>query len=423
MSDGSTVQGITFTELAETFGTPLYVYDAEALTGHFSAARGILPDEAEVFYSLKANPNISVCAVFRSAGAGAEVSSLTELHTALRAGFPPEKIIFLGPGKSLEELNACIEEKICAIVCESYGELEEINELARLKNTTVDVALRINPSFMVKGSKLTMGGRPRQFGMDEAELLENPDLAGKYPGVRLMGVHVYMGTRILGEEVIAENTTRILDLAERIASALDFPLDIVDVGGGLGIGYFDNERDLDLTELSLSPVIDRFRAAHPGTRVIMELGRYLTAMAGTYVVRVRYTKTSMGEQFAIADGGTHHHMAAVGTGSFVKRNFPMRLLNRAAATPTERWQITGPLCTPNDLLGKNVELPALHPGDLIGVLRSGAYGPTASPTQFLSHGHPTEVLVHEGLPYVIRDRDRPQDLLARQQLHPAFAPR
>ncbi|MGW3462083.1 type III PLP-dependent enzyme [Streptomyces olivaceoviridis] len=423
MSEGLAVQGVAFTELAETFGTPLYVYDSQVLTDHFTAVRGILPEEAEVFFSLKANPNVSVCAVFASAGAGAEVSSLTELHTARRAGIPPEKIIFLGPGKSFEELDACVEAGICAIVCESFGELEAIDELARRRNTTVDVALRVNPSFTVKGSKLTMGGRPRQFGLDEAQLLDHPDLAAKYPGVRLMGVHVYMGTRILSEEVVAENTARILELADRIASALGFPLEIVDIGGGLGVGYFDNERDLDLTTLDLAPLVNRFRAAHPGTRVIMELGRYLTALAGTYMARVRYTKTSMGENFAVTDGGTHHHMAAVGIGSFVKRNFPTRLLNRAAAAPTERWQITGPLCTPNDLLGKNVELPALRPGDLIGILRSGAYGPTASPTLFLSHGCPAEVLVHEGVPYLVRDRDRPQDLLARQHLHPAFAPR
>jgi diaminopimelate decarboxylase len=151
----------------------------------------------------------------------------------------------------------------------------------------------------------------------------------------------------------------------------------------------------------------------------MELGRYLTAPAGTYLMRVRYTKTSQGRRFAITDGGTHHHMAAVGIGSFVKRDFPMFLASRAASLPDpadDGWTVAGPLCTPNDTLGKNVALPALRPGDLIGVRQSGAYGPTASPGLFLSHGYPAEVLVHDGRAYLVRDRDEPADLLAKQHL-------
>jgi diaminopimelate decarboxylase len=154
----------------------------------------------------------------------------------------------------------------------------------------------------------------------------------------------------------------------------------------------------------------------------MELGRYLTATCGTYLVGVRYVKTSMGENFAVTDGGTNHHMAAVGVGSPLKRNFPMRLLNRDPGPVTEAWQLCGPLCTPNDTIGKNVPLPALAPGDLLGVERSGAYGPTASPGLFLSHGFPAEVLVDGGRHCLIRERDRPEDLLRAQHLVIPVAP-
>lgn len=205
-------------------------------------------------------------------------------------------------------------------------------------------------------------------------------LGSRHPGVRLMGVHVYLGTRILDARVVADNSRRVLDLAERVSTRLGFPLELVDVGGGLGVAYFDNEQDLDVDALAglLNPILGEFRARHPRTRLVMELGRYLTAPGGIYVVRVRYLKTSLGQRFAVTDGGTHHHMAAVGIGSYVKRNFPMRLL-RAATGAVEPWHVTGPLCTPNDTLGKNVLLPPLRTGDLLGVLRSGAYGPTASP--------------------------------------------
>lgn len=414
------VQGVAFTALAEEFGTPLYVYDSAVLARQYDGLRALLDPDLEFFYSLKANPNVSVCARLRALGARAEVSSLTELLTARRAGVPGRDIIFLGPGKSPAELAACLDEGVFAIVCESFGELRAVDALARARGTRAPVALRVNPNFAVKGSGLTMGGRPRQFGIDEDELFARPGLAAEYPSVRLLGVHAYMGTRILDAEVVAENARRIAALAERLADRLGFPLEMLDIGGGLGIAYFEGEHDLDLPDLGarLNPVIGGFRAAHPDTRIIMELGRFLTAPAGTYVARVRYVKTSMGQRFAITDGGTHHHMAAVGIGSFVKRNFPIRLLGRRAAGAVGPWQVSGPLCTPNDLLGKNVALPPLRVGDLIGVLRSGAYGATASPVQFLSHGYPAEVLVHDGRPFLVRARDEQADLLRGQRLWP-----
>ncbi|WP_433856839.1 type III PLP-dependent enzyme [Streptomyces kronopolitis] len=424
MSAEFKIQGIGITELAERHGTPMYVYDGDALAANFRSLRARLHPRAEIFFSLKANPNISLCALLGRQGACAEISSMTELVTARRAGIAPRDIIFLGPGKSRAEIAACLDEGIYAIVCESLGELAVIDELARERGVTASVALRVNPSFAVKGSGLTMGGKPRQFGIDESQLFDLPDLAARHAHVRLMGVQVYMGTRILSEEVVAENTGRIFDLAERLSEKLGFVLDLVDFGGGFGVAYFDGESDLDQERLTglLNPVIEEFAARHPGTRLINELGRYLTAPYGVYVSRVRYVKTSMDENFAVVDGGTNHHMAAVGIGSFVKRNFPIRLLNRTDEAETGSWNITGPLCTPNDTLGKKVQLPPLRTGDLIGVERSGAYGPTASPVHFLSHGYPAEVLVTDGRDHLVGEREFPEDLLRRQRLYPAAAP-
>ncbi|RCV48388.1 type III PLP-dependent enzyme, partial [Marinitenerispora sediminis] len=419
MTDESGVQSIPFTELARRFGTPLFVYDGDVLAGQYRGLRARLHPALEIRYSLKANPNVSICALLRSLGAGAEVSSLAELLTARRAGVPAAEIMVPGPGKSRAELAACVDEGVHAILCESLGELSDIDELGRARGVRVPVALRVNPAFEARGAGLAMGGRPRQFGIDEDQLADAVGLARGLAGVRLIGIHVYLGTRILDEDVIVANTRNILELADRQAGRLGLPLELVGVGGGLGVAYFDGERDLDPVRLAegLNPLVAGFRAAHPATRLVLELGRYLTAPSGTYVVGVRHTKRSMGERFAVTDGGTHHHMAAVGIGSFVKRNFPMRLLNRTATEPAEPWHVTGPLCTPNDTLGRNVALPPLRPGDLLGVLRSGAYGLTASPTLFLGHGRPAEVLVHQGTPYLIRERDRPEELLRGQLLH------
>lgn len=419
MSREFTVQGVGITALAEEFGTPLYLYDGDDITARFRELRSLLHPALEVFYSLKANPNISVCALLHAAGARAEVSSMTELVTARRAGVDPHDILFLGPGKSRAELAACLDEGIAAVVCESLGELELIDELAAGRGVVAPVVLRVNPPFTVKGSGLTMGGKPRQFGIDEEQLAAARDTLARCRSARVQGVQVYLGTRILEPSAVAENTRRILELAEDLSQRLDFPLETVDVGGGLGVAYFDGEKDPDPAALAelVNPLIAGFAERHPGTRLVMELGRYLVAGSGTYVTRVRYTKTSMGEHFAVADGGTNHHMAAVGIGSFVKRNFPIVALERLDEPATDRWNITGPLCTPNDLVGKKVPLPDLRPGDLLGVLRSGAYGPTASPVHFLSHGYPAEVLMLGGVPHLIRERDDVESMLGRQRLH------
>ncbi|SCG76310.1 type III PLP-dependent enzyme [Micromonospora coxensis] len=401
--------------LAEEYGTPLFVYEADTIAAQYTGLRQRLHPAMDVFYSLKANPNLALCGQLRALGAGAEVSSLLELTTAREAGVPPGDIVFPGPGKSREEIAACLDAGIYAIICESFEELELVDELARERGVRARVALRVNPAFAVKGSGLTMGGKPRQFGIDESQLFALPGL--RLAHLRVVGVHVYLGTRILDEAVIAENTRRILTLAERLAAHLDFPLEFVDVGGGLGVAYFDGERDLSVARLTdlVNPVVADFHDRHRSTRLIMELGRYLVAPAGTYLVRVRYVKTSMGERFAVTDGGTHQHMAAVGIGSFVKRDFPLRLLGRPADGPLARWTVTGPLCTPNDTLARAAELPDLRRGDLLGVLRSGAYGPSASPTLFLGHGHPAEVLVRDGVGHLIRHRDQVADLLRQQR--------
>jgi diaminopimelate decarboxylase len=408
-----------YQELVERYGSPLFVYDGSTLTRSLRELREALHPDMEVFYSLKANPNISLCALLTAHGARAEVSSLVELETAQRVGVRPQDIIFLGPGKSRQELTACLAAGVYAVVAESFDELAELDQLAAAAGLRQRVLIRVNPQTSTPGSRLTMGGKPRQFGIDEAQLLAAGPLPRRYSALDLAGVHAYLGTRILDASTVVANTAQVLDLAERVAAATGIRLDAVDVGGGLGVAYFEKETDPDLDTLraGMHAVVEPFRQRHPGVRLLFESGRYLAARAGVYAIGVRYVKESMGRQFAVTDGGTHHHMAAVGIGSFVKRNFPVRLLNRPDEPATGPWQVTGPLCTPNDTIAKDVALPGLVPGDLIGILRSGAYGATASPGLFLSHGYPAEVLVHRGESYLVRDRDEPSDLLRKQHHH------
>lgn len=413
------IQGVTFAAIAEEFGTPLFVYDGQALSGTLGGLKDVLPTGVDVLYSLKANPNISVCALLNRAGAGAEVSSTAELMTALRAGVDPEDIVFLGPGKTRADLAACLDAGIHAVVCESFAELRMLDAVAAERGgEPARVLLRVNPAFHSKGSGLAMGGKPRQFGIDEEQVRACRPLLDELHHVEVVGFHAYMGTRFLDHEDIVANTGKILAMAESLAADLGIDLATVDFGGGLGVAYFENEKDLDTDALGkgLSDPVTAFRDRHAGCRLIMEIGRFLTARAGTYVTRALYVKESLGESFVVADGGTNHHMAAVGIGSFVKRNFPVRHLGRPQARADRSYTITGPLCTPNDTLVKRASLPEVAPGDLLGVERSGAYGPTASPGLFLSHGYPAEILVHQGRARLVRERDTPEDLIARQHL-------
>ena len=418
MTQEFSVQGNPISDLARRFGTPLYVYDGEVLERTYRELRELLHPGVDIFYSAKANPNVSICAAFHGLGAGLEVSSLAELATARLAGASGDGLIFLGPGKSAEELRACVEAGMHAVVCESLDEIEMLEAIA--PPAGLPVLLRVNPAFSSKGARLSMGGVPRQFGIDEETLLTSASFFDKLERVRVIGFHAYMGTRILDAAGIVQNTRGILEMAERLAVELGVPLHTVDIGGGFGVPYFDNEQPLDVPAAvaGINAEVSAFLGRHPDTRLITELGRYLAGWCGTYVVRAQFVKQSRGEWFVVADGGTNHHMAAVGIGSFVKRNFPIRSLTRYEEPADRRYSVTGPLCTPNDVVAKQVELPEVRPGDLIGVERSGAYGPSASPVLFLSHGHPAEVLVVDGTAHLVRRRDTVEDLLERQVLLP-----
>jgi diaminopimelate decarboxylase len=418
MTSELTVQGHSVSDLARRFGTPLYLYDGDVLRSTYTRLRESLHPGVDVFYSAKANPNVSICAVLRALGAGLEVSSLAELITAQRAGARNSDVIFLGPGKSAEELRACAELGIHAVVCESLDEVSMLEAIA--PQAGMNVLLRVNPAFTSKGSRLSMGGKPRQFGIDEETLLHSAPFFRRLRRVRVTGFHAYMGTRNLDFADVVSNVRGVLAVAERLAGELGITLQTVDVGGGFGVPYFDNENALDIGSVTagVNAAADDFLGRHQGCRIITELGRYLAAWCGTYVVRAQYVKQSRDEWFVVADGGTNHHMAAVGIGSFVKRNFPIRSLTRYGEPAERRYTVTGPLCTPNDVVAKQVALPEVTPGDLIGVQRSGAYGPSASPVLFLSHGHPAEVLVIDGTAHLIRRRDTVDDLLSRQYLIP-----
>lgn len=403
---------------AKRFGTPLYLYDGGEIKTTYRTLRKIAPKQMDIFYSMKANPLLGICQLLQQENACCEVCSEAELHVALQAGFEPRNIIFVGPGKSLRELELCVEHNIYAVVCESLDELIRLNNIARKHNVKCNVLLRINPEFSVSNAPLKMGGKPTQFGMDLPVLQEHIKQILCYSNIKISGIHVYNGTRILDANGIVENTINILNLARQLSAQWSIKFDCIDIGGGFGIPYFEGEKDLNIEDAfsGMALTIENYLHDFPGTRFILECGRYLVGKSGVLISQIISVKKSHGENFLIGDAGMNCHMAATGIGSFMRRNFPVDVISHSVKNEDEQqvYNITGPLCTPGDVLAKQIKLPKVDVGDFVIVKNSGAYGPTASPVRFLSHGFPAEALFDNEALFLLRRRETVENILENQ---------
>jgi len=403
----------TILEVKEKFGTPAYIYDEKRLLKSYQELREALPACVDIFYALKVNPNLSIVKLIRSYGGNTEVCSLGELEIAIKAGVDPKDIIFLGPYKKEKEHRRALELGIFAIVVESEDELHRLSKLAGELQKTAPVAIRINPNFSASGSPWKMGGRPTHFGIEENTAVNNFGEYAKLPNILLKGIHIYNGTKILTACSIYDNSKYILDLYETIAQRYNMTFNMVDVGGGLGIKYYENETELDTAELKnlLYPLFNEFHEKHPATRIIIESGRFVVGKSAALYVTVDSIKKNHGKTFAVTDGGTNCHSAAVGSGQVLKRNFNIINVTGSNTGGRNVYHVAGPLCNPDDLLGRDIELETVQVGDILAITASGAYGPTASPTLFHSHGYPAEIIAAHGKLILARHRDSVEDII------------
>lgn len=393
-------------DLAERHGTPLFVYDAAIMRRAYRDLSQALAGFARVDYSVKANPRPEIIRLFSEEGAGAEVASAAELRAALSAGVAPENILFAGPGKSDTDIAAAVEAGIAEIHLENREEMARVAEAAGRRGRVATVALRVNPGAAAQGGAMRMGGKPSPFGFDEEELEAVADAVQAETRLHCAGLHLFAGTQGLSAATLVAQWSYGLDLAVRLARRIGRPLESIDLGGGLGIPYFEGDATLDLAALGegAAALAERVKADPllASARIVLEPGRYLVGAAGLYVARARSAKLSRGSRFLITDGGMHHHLAASGNlGQIVKRDFPVAAVEEPAGAVRRPTAVVGPLCTPLDMLARATPLPELGAGDLVAVLQSGAYALSASPTGFLSHPLPAEVLVDEGRERVI----------------------
>lgn len=371
--------------------TPFYVYSAEVIRAKFDQLRQHFPG-FDIFYSLKPNPNVALAQILRLEGAHAEVSSGGELKKALDAGFHPQNIIFVAPAKTEREIELAVDEGIYAIIVDSLYELELVDKIASSRETRVNVGLRINTLEGPKDAPEIMVGVPSKFGFDEEKIID--ELSGlKLKHVEINGIQIYAGSQILDEDAIKSHNENVFRVALNIKNGLGIEIRSIDFGGGFGVPYSENARELDISSIARHAIKlrEEYDKHWPGCRYIFEVGRFLIAECGVFVTRVLRTKESRGECFVTCDGGMNNFTRM----AFMRVKHPVRILNKIEKDKTRNCVVAGPCCAPIDIIGDHVDIPEPEIGDVVGVFNAGAYGYSMSIHDFISFGRPKEILVDD----------------------------
>lgn len=381
----------------EAHGSPLYVHDLGDVETRARELFSVLPEGSRLLFSLKANPLPAVAEVLCRLGCDAEVSSPGELSVALAAGFAPEQVLYSGPGKSAEEVRGALRVGVTRFSVESWTDLERLDRASRAAGLRSRVLLRVNPDAPPVAG-LAMSGVSSQFGLDEVAWLAGRERLAALGGIEPMGIHVYQGTQLADVPALLSSMRMAFDAGESLASALDIPFQVLDLGGGFPWPFATHGVGVELAPLR--EPLARWAAERRRTascELWFESGRRLCGSSGTLWATVLDVKRSKGKQYVVLDTGIHHLGGMSGLG-----RVPLVSMGVARADATvapgvlEEVNVVGPLCTPLDCFARNVKLPPLRAGDRVFVPNVGAYGATASLTGFLSRPPPLELAHREG---------------------------
>jgi diaminopimelate decarboxylase len=369
--------------LADLHGTPCFAYHGATAAAQYRSLRSALPVRARVAYAVKANPHPKLLEALMWLGAGFDCASIGELRRVGGLGLPEGRLFFAGPGKREEELALALRLRV-RVQAEGWEDLARLEALA---DGPVEVNLRVHPARGVEESNRIIGGvGPSAFGVDEEAV---PGLLAQARGlrkVRIRGLHVFAASNQRDADRLLSTHRMVFELARELRDRHRLDLAQIDVGGGLGVPYSEDQTPLDLA--TLGDGLADLLAEHAWFKgdLILEPGRFIAAPCGVYLARVVRVKASRGETFAILEGGINHLLRPLLTGDA----FPVRKVGGGG--PTQLFTLAGPLCTSLDRLG-TVALPGLEPGDLLAFGMAGAYGCTEGMTHFLSHPEPKEVWV------------------------------
>ena len=410
-NDSLFCEDIPLERLAKEQGTPCYLYSHATLTRHFQAFdQAFAPVPHLIAFAMKANSNLAILRLMASQGSGADIVSGGELFRALQAGIPPDKIVFAGVGKSVEEIAYALDSDILLFNVESAAELQAINEVARGKGTRARVALRVNPDIdPMTHPYITTGLKKSKFGIGADRVLEEFTTAASLPNVEVIGVHAHIGSQLTQVSPFVDSLKKVVGLIGTLKEQ-GIPIRYLNIGGGLGITYSD-ETPPHPTEYAdaITPLLQAAQC-----EIIMEPGRVITGNAGVLLTRVLYIKETGAKTFAIVDAAMNDLLRP----SLYQAHHDILPVRQVPNASEAVFDVVGPICESGDFLAQNRTLPAMKAGDLLAVMSAGAYGFTMA-SNYNSRPRVPEILVKGGESFVIRERETFDDLVRGERI-PAF---
>lgn len=394
-------------DLAQKFGTPLYLYSAKTIEDHFlKLKKAFSAINPLICYSVKANSNLSILKLLISKGAGLDIVSGGELYRAKKVKCPPKRIVYASVGKSDKEIKEAISYGILMFNVESLAELKRINKIAGQLKRKIDLALRFNPDISISTHKyITTGKRENKFGMDEAVIKEIYSNQSVYSNVNVKGIHIHIGSQITESAPFIKTIQKVKHLIKCLEKK-DNKVSYLNIGGGLGIVY-DKEKPQTAQEFA-DKVLPLFRDL--SLKIILEPGRFIVGNAGILVTKVLYLKEAASKRFIIVDAAMNDLIRPSLYGAY--HNIVPLVIRKNKNKSLKVADIVGPICESGDFLGKNRKI-AVEEKDYLAVMGTGAYGFTMS-SNYNSRLKAAEVLVKNNRPYLIGKREDYQDLIKRE---------
>ncbi len=417
--DALYAEGVPLATIAETFGTPTYVYSHAALTANFLAyanacrANGRGDHGALVCYSVKSNSNLAVLNLLGKLGSGFDIVSGGELLRVIAAGGDTRKVIFSGVGKSREEMRLALSHDILCFNVESIPELHRLNEVAASLGKRARVSLRVNPDVDPKTHPyISTGLKDNKFGIAFEDALPTYRVAAGLPHIEVTGIDCHIGSQLLDDAPLLEALDKVIELADRL-HAEGIALHHLDIGGGIGITY-DDEKPVAVADYlsRLFARIDRWRAEKYDGKpisVMFEPGRSIVGNAGVLLTEVQYLKHGATKNFAVVDAAMNDLMRP----AMYEAWHGVQQVNRRASAAKE-YDVVGPVCESGDWLARGRTL-TLEQGDLLAIMSAGAYGMTMA-SNYNTRGRAAEVLVDGERFSLIRQRENPADLFALESI-------
>jgi diaminopimelate decarboxylase len=405
---GLVLGGVPLGEIARRIGTPVYVYNAGAIRERYRALDSALAGlPHRICYAVKANSTLAVLRLLRDLGAGADIVSGGEMARALAAGFPPDRIVFSGVGKAAGELRHAVRARLGHLNVESVEELHRLAAIAEEERADVAVGIRVNPDVTTETHPYISTGKSGiKFGLPVDQVPAAADVIAAHPRLRLTTLAMHLGSQLSDIDPFRQGIARLLELAARLQAGGRHTLEVLDIGGGLGIRYHHEQAmDPDRFAAAIVPML-----APTGYTVYLEPGRFLVGSAGVLVTEVLYRKHSGGKEFIVVDAGmndlvrpshyqAYHEIVAVD----------------AVDRPAIRADVVGPVCETGDFLALDREVPDVAAGDHLAVLGAGAYGFVMA-SNYNSRPRAAEVVVDEGRWWVARARETVEQLFATERI-------